>query len=139
ETTAASVLESAYLKYKEPAITHRRFKHADIQPLIQKHSDAFQITKLGESIEGRSISSLDWGDGKIKVMLWSQMHGNESTATMALVDLMKFLEASGDEYEGLRALLKSSLDLKFIPMMKPDGAEAFKRRNAIDIDLNRDA
>lgn len=139
ETTASSVLESAYLKYKEPAITHRRFKHANIQPLIQKHSDAFQISRLGESIEGRSISSLDWGDGKIKVMLWSQMHGNESTATMALFDLFNFLEASGDEYHGLRSLLKSSLDLKFIPMINPDGAEAFKRRNAIDIDLNRDA
>lgn len=139
KSTDFATLESAYAKFKEPAITHRRFKHADLQPLIQKHLGGFQITKLGESVEGRSISSLDWGDGKTKVMLWSQMHGNESTATMALFDLFNFLEASGDEFDGLRQLLKSTLDLKFIPMINPDGAEAFKRRNAIDIDLNRDA
>lgn len=137
--SSVSILESAFSKFKEPAITHRRFKHADLQPLIQKHSEAFEITKLGESVEGRSISSLDWGDGKIKVMLWSQMHGNESTATMALFDLFNFLEGNGDEFDDLRTLLKSQLDLKFIPMINPDGAEQFKRRNAIDIDLNRDA
>ncbi|RAI95097.1 M14 family zinc carboxypeptidase [Algoriphagus yeomjeoni] len=139
EATQVSTLESAYSKFKESDITHRRFKHADLQPLIQKHADAFVVTKLGESVEGRSISSLDWGEGKTKVMLWSQMHGNESTATMSLFDLFNFLEANGDEYDELRALLKSNLDLKFIPMINPDGAEQFKRRNAIDIDLNRDA
>lgn len=132
-------LESAYEKFKEPAITHRRFKHADIQPLIEKHAGSFQIEKLGESVNGKSISSLSWGVGQTKVMLWSQMHGNESTATMALFDLFNFLESSGDEYEELRSLLKTNLNLKFIPMLNPDGADGFKRRNSLDIDLNRDA
>lgn len=138
-TDNVATLESAYSEFKESAITHRRFKHADLQPLIQKHTDTFQVTELGESVEGRSISSLDWGKGKTRVMLWSQMHGNESTATMSLFDLFNFLEASGDEFDELRNLLRSSLSLKFIPMINPDGAEAFKRRNALDIDLNRDA
>jgi hypothetical protein len=75
----------------------------------------------------------------MKVMLWSQMHGNESTATMSLFDLFNFLKASGDGYDEVRALLKDQLQIKFIPMINPDGAEAFKRRNALDIDLNRDA
>lgn len=132
-------LESAYEQYKELTITHRRFKHADIQPLIQKHSSAFKIEKLGESIDQRSISSLDWGKGQTKVMLWSQMHGNESTATMALFDLFNFLEGENDGFEDLRKLLNSELNLKFIPMLNPDGADAFKRRNNLDIDLNRDA
>jgi len=132
-------LESAFERYKEPAITHRRFKHTDLQPLIQKHSAAFRVAKLGESVDGRSVSSMDWGKGKTKVMLWSQMHGNESTATMALFDLFNFLEGKGDGFDDLRALLQSQLDLKFIPMINPDGAEAFKRRNSLDIDLNRDA
>ncbi|SDA38460.1 Zinc carboxypeptidase [Algoriphagus alkaliphilus] len=139
EKISSDRLEAAFESYKEPAITHRRFKHADLQPLIQKHSAAFQIEKLGESVEGKSISGMIWGKGQTKVMLWSQMHGNESTATMALFDLFNFLEASGDEHEELRKTLKSSLTLKFIPILNPDGADAFKRRNGLDIDLNRDA
>lgn len=139
EPLSIKSLSEAQEQYLETAITNRRFKHADLQPLIQKHADVFQIEKLGESIEGRSISSLDWGNGPTKVMLWSQMHGNESTATMSLFDLFNFLKANGDEYDDLRALLKNQLQIKFIPMINPDGAEAFKRRNALDIDLNRDA
>ena len=139
EPLSLTALQSAQEKYLETSITHRRFKHVDLQPLIQKHANGFQIEKLGESIEERSISSLDWGIGSTKVMLWSQMHGNESTATMALFDLFNFLQASGDEYDAIRAILKNQLQIKFIPMINPDGAEAFKRRNALDIDLNRDA
>lgn len=132
-------LAAAYEKYKEPAITHRRFKHADLQPLIQKHGADFNLEELGKSVEGRSITSMKWGQGSTKVMLWSQMHGNESTATMALFDLFNFLEGKNDGYDELRTLLKNQLSLKFIPMINPDGADAFKRRNALDIDLNRDA
>ncbi|OYX24302.1 MAG: peptidase M14 [Algoriphagus sp. 32-45-6] len=132
-------LAAAYEKYKEPAITHRRFKHADLQPLIQKHGADFKLEELGESVESKSITSMKWGQGSTKVMLWSQMHGNESTATMALFDLFNFLEGKNDGYDELRTLLKNQLSLKFIPMINPDGADAFKRRNALDIDLNRDA
>ena len=139
EVIPLTTLEAAFNQFKEPAITHRRFKHADIQPLIEKHKGAFEISELGISVEGKSISNLKWGAGKTKVMLWSQMHGNESTATMALFDLFNFLEASGDEYDELRNTLKTQLNLSFIPMLNPDGADAFKRRNALDIDLNRDA
>lgn len=132
-------LKNAFEKYQELSIKDRRFTHADLQPLIQKHSVQFEVNPLGKSVLGKSISSLDWGSGETKVMLWSQMHGNESTATMALFDLFNFLEGKGDKYEELRKLLKSQLQLKFIPMLNPDGGDGFKRRNALDIDLNRDA
>lgn len=136
---SVDMLENAHEQFLEPAITHRRFTHSDLQPLIEKHQSGFELKTLGSSIEGRSITALYWGEGQTKVMLWSQMHGNESTATMALFDLFNFLEGSGDEYDELRSTLKNQLSIKFIPMINPDGAEAFKRRNALDIDLNRDA
>ena len=139
EPLSVTTLEAAHENFKEAAITHRRFKHADIQPLIQKHSSQFEVELLGNSIDGRSISSLSWGEGPTKVMLWSQMHGNESTATMSLFDLFNFLEGKGDEFDEIRSNLKSNLNIKFIPMINPDGAEDFKRRNSLDIDLNRDA
>ena len=132
-------MSAAFDTYKEGKITDRRFTHAALQPLIQGHAPAFRVSLLGKSVMGKSISSLDWGTGPTKVMLWSQMHGNESTATMALFDLFNFLSAKDDGYDALRSLLRSQLQLKFIPMLNPDGADEFKRRNALDIDLNRDA
>ena len=73
----------------------------------------------------------------IPVLLWSQMHGNESTATMALMDILNFLTTEGNtEY---RRFIKEKLRLHFIPMLNPDGADQFIRHNANGVDLNRDA
>ncbi len=133
------ILETAYDSFKEKSITHRRFKHRDLQPLIQKHSAKFELTKLGESVQGRDITQLSIGKGEIKVLLWSQMHGDESTATMALFDLFNFFEAENDDFSTIRKLILENLSIHFIPMINPDGAEVFTRRNAYGIDLNRDA
>lgn len=134
-----AVLKSAFEAYKEPALTHRRFKHADLQPLIKKHSELFEISELGKSVHGRMIKQLGFGNGETKVLLWSQMHGDESTATMALFDLFNFLEGKDDEFEIMRKVIRDNLKIHFIPMVNPDGAEIFIRRNAYGIDLNRDA
>lgn len=136
-----AMLEHAFERYREPLITNRRFKHQDIEPLILKRRDStlFKVDKLGESVQHRALYQLSYGTGGKKIMLWSQMHGNESTATMALFDLLNFLEASGDEYEHVRSLIREKTTLYFLPMINPDGAEVFNRRNALDIDLNRDA
>jgi len=131
----------AYEMYREPTLVHRRFKHADIEPLILKRRDSgvFEVSQLGNSVLRKPIYQLKYGNGPKKVMLWSQMHGNEPTATMALMDLFNFLEASGDGMDTLRHLLRKETSLYFIPMLNPDGADVYTRRNAMDIDLNRDA
>lgn len=66
-------------------------------------------------------------------MMWSQMHGNESTTTKAVLDLFNFLES-----EEAHALLQK-FTFCIIPMLNPDGAEVWTRNNANDVDLNRDA
>lgn len=132
-------LYEAYDQYREPAITHQRFKHADVEPLLTQLEAPFELQQLGESIEGRAIYELSIGDGPVPVLLWSQMHGDEPTATMALLDIFRFFQAKGDGFDSLRTQLLSKLSLYFIPLLNPDGAEVFKRRNALDIDLNRDA
>src|SRR5690606_1732322 len=136
-----ALLERAYEMYREASIENRRFKHADIEPLILKRRDggAFDVTQLGISVLKKPIYQLRYGNGPKRVMLWSQMHGNEPTATMALMDLFNFLEASGDGMDSIRNLLKSQTSLYFIPMLNPDGADVYTRRNAMDVDLNRDA
>lgn len=129
-----------YERYKEPVIKDRMFKHSDIVPLIQKHVDSklLKLEVLGTSVQGRSINHLTLGKGKIKILLWSQMHGDESTATMALFDIFNFFAAK-DENDSFKKVITDNLELHFVPMLNPDGAEAWKRRGALDIDINRDA
>ncbi len=136
-----AMLGTAYETYRESAINNRRFKHADIEPLILKrrNSGVFEVTQLGISVLKKPIYQLRYGSGPKRVMLWSQMHGNEPTATMALMDLFNFLEASGDGMDSIRNLLNVQTSLYFIPMLNPDGADVYTRRNAMDVDLNRDA
>jgi hypothetical protein len=99
--------------------------------------DLFALEKIGESIEGRSINYLRAGTGPFSVLLWSQMHGDESTATSALFDLFEYLRRH--RQEPAVAQLLSRLTLHVVPMLNPDGAERFERRNAQSIDINRDA
>lgn len=133
-------LYNTYEQYRENGIQHKRFKRSDIEPLIEKvkRNKFFNVKTLGHSAEGREIDLITAGKGKTKVLLWSQMHGDESTATMALFDIFNFLSAS-DSLDPFRKELLSRLTLCFIPMLNPDGAERFQRRNALDIDINRDA
>jgi hypothetical protein len=65
------------------------------------------------------------------------MHGNEPTATQAIFDILNFL-ASPDEQEEKDEILRT-LRIHFLPMLNPDGAEVFQRRNTLGIDINRDA
>lgn len=132
-------LSKTYPNFKEKSIQNRRFKHAHIVPLIKKLKRPFEVEQIGKSIEGRAIYSVKIGRGATKVLLWSQMHGNEPTATMAIMDIFNFLGQSGDKFDDFRANLFNQLTLYFVPMLNPDGAEKYRRRNALDVDLNRDA
>ena len=124
---------NSYDEFKEASIETRRFKHGEIQPLIDslKSIKGFEVTLLGRSIQGRDISMISVGQGETDVLLWSQMHGDESTATAAMFDIFNYLKTD-------QTILKN-LKVHFIPMLNPDGAEVFSRRNAIGIDINRDA
>jgi hypothetical protein len=73
----------------------------------------------------------------VTVLLWSQMHGDESTATMALADLYS-LVAERSNHRVVRNIL-DGLTVHTLPMLNPDGAQRFQRRNAQGIDVNRDA
>ncbi|NJY63069.1 peptidase M14 [Salinimicrobium sp. CDJ15-81-2] len=128
-----------YQKYKGNSLDERRIKHQDILPLINKWKDheLFEVNKIGTSIEGRSLNLISVGSGETDVLLWSQMHGDESTATMAIFDILNFL-ANDSLQQGKRELLQN-VRLHFLPMLNPDGAEVFQRRNALGIDVNRDA
>jgi hypothetical protein len=133
-------LHYSHQHYAEQSLTDRRFKHSDILPLIEKlkEKNNFRIKEAGFSTEGRSVNLIRYGEGNIKIFLWSQMHGDESTATMAIFDILNFLGAN-DNFNDFRKTLYNSASIYFMPMVNPDGAEAFQRRNILEIDINRDA
>ena len=138
-TDMTTSLYDSYAKYKEPSLDKRRIKHDDIQPLINnlKSNPMYTVQKVGKSIRGKNISLISVGTGDVNVFLWSQMHGDEPTATQAIFDIFNFLNSSGFKAE--KKELLSKLTLHFMPMLNPDGAEVFTRRNALGIDINRDA
>lgn len=133
-------LNSSYESFREPAINHRRFKHSDIKPLIEnlRNNKIFSVKQVGVSAQNREIYLISVGTGPVKVFLWSQMHGDEPTATMAIFDLFNFFSRTG-RFNHIKDDLLKKLTIYFMPMVNPDGAEVFERRNLYQIDLNRDA
>jgi zinc carboxypeptidase len=115
--------------------------HAEVVSRLEAFAsatpDLFTLEKVGESVEGRSINYVRAGTGTSGVLLWSQMHGDEATATSALFDLLEYLRRHRND-PPVRRLL-TELTLHVVPMLNPDGAERFQRRNAQSIDVNRDA
>ena len=101
------------------------------QLLIHNKLDNY-TSILGYSVENRPILLSSFGSGKRKVLLWSQMHGNESTTTRALVQLFSDLVLKNSS-------LLDDLSIKVIYQLNPDGSDKYLRFNANGVDLNRDA
>jgi hypothetical protein len=136
-TRALAMLQE---QYRVDAISRREFTHQEywgaVGPIVER-APALSRTEIGRSAEGRPIYQIQFGRGPTRVLLWSQMHGNESTATMTLADLLRFFAEQPDH--PLARSLAEHLTVAMIPMLNPDGAERFQRRNALGIDVNRDA
>jgi hypothetical protein len=97
----------------------------------------FENSVIGYSEQQKPIYSIDVGQGSLKILIWSQMHGNESTTTKSILDLLNWFR----RYESDEILTKilEVCHIKFIPMLNPDGASLYTRFNSNQIDLNRDA
>ncbi len=108
-----------------------------LQRLHSEFPTLFSLQEVGTSVEGRSINLVGVGGGPGKILMWSQMHGDESTATRALLDMLSML-GSNASAPFSRAILEKTT-LRLLPMLNPDGAERYERRNALGIDINRDA
>jgi hypothetical protein len=113
-------------------------KHADLLKYLSTlRARGVPVREVGRSLAGREIYQLEFGRGPVKVFLWSQMHGDEPTATSALVDLFAYLH--GHRSVPWVKLVEERLSLRAVPMLNPDGAEIYTRRNLQSIDINRDA
>jgi hypothetical protein len=117
------------------------FRHADLlarlKALEARYPGRVRAEEVGRSVEGRPIHLVTLGQGPRPVLLWSQMHGDEPSATPALLDLAdRLLAEEGTERDGH---VLDRLTLLLVPMLNPDGTERYTRRNGQGIDINRDA
>jgi hypothetical protein len=113
----------------------RYLKEEDLIKEFKAISHKFKINNEGYSEEDRIISSFHLGQGSRKILIWSQMHGNETTTTKAVLDLLNFFSLYKDITDSIFELCSFVI----IPVLNPDGAVRYTRANANLVDLNRDA
>jgi hypothetical protein len=119
-----------------PLITHE-IVTAELRRLVTESPDRFALEEFGRSIEDRPLWHVTVGRGPMRVLLWSQMHGDEPSATPALIDLLETIRTHPTAPRVARITDRLTLDV--VPMLNPDGALRYQRRNAQAIDINRDA
>lgn len=126
-----------YQLFKETSLMGRYINTDHISKAIQKAAANFEVNQIGKSTLGEPIHLIKVGTGKTKILMWSQMHGNESTTTKAVFDLLNLFQISSKDFPIENIL--ASCTLYIIPILNPDGARAYTRVNANEVDLNRDA
>lgn len=136
---AMTLSDSDYQHYRQAGLDKPQLSYVDIEPVLQRHrqNPLFRFTEAGQSALGTPVWQIDIGTGPVKILAWSQMHGDESTATAALMDLLNFIAA--EQNSNWRAQWLSKVTLRLLPMVNPDGAAAGSRFNSMGIDINRDA
>ncbi|GGX28173.1 M14 family zinc carboxypeptidase [Aquimarina muelleri] len=129
-------LQDYFTLYKEDSLNGRYITLENILPLLEKLSQKLEIKEIGLSENNAPIHLIKLGKGSNKLLFWSQMHGNESTTTKSLFDLLNLLTDSSNSFG--KEIFKECT-IYIIPILNPDGAKAYTRLNYNQVDLNRDA
>lgn len=140
--TLARHLFQLYEQYRVHHLTPQNCLHAPIASYIRDEvaddGGPFRVEEAGKSLEGRGISLVTCGTGPTPILFWSQMHGDEYTATLALMDVFNFLKHRAGQERWIGEMFEQ-VTLHFLPMLNPDGAQQRQRRTALLVDMNRDA
>ncbi|MBC7000146.1 DUF2817 domain-containing protein [Cytophaga sp. FL35] len=126
---------TSYEEIKEKSVYGRYLSHRMVAKYLESIKQDFDIKEVGFSVQQKNIHTITLGTGKTKILMWSQMHGNESTTTKAVFDFINFLRTDAESAQQI----VENCTVKIIPMLNPDGADAYTRVNANEVDLNRDA
>lgn len=86
-----------------------------------------QVNVAGQSHEGLDIYTARVGTGDKVLLMQSEIHGNEKTGTVAILNLLKTLSNNSKQSKAIR----EEVTIVFMPMMNPDASEADKRRNSM--------
>ena len=130
----ADIWDKEHVTNKYPS----NVRHADLKAYLDGLKRlGVKVDEVGRSNANREIYQIEWGSGPKRVFMWSQMHGDEPTATSALMDMFTVLQKNREKSWVKK--LESEFTIRAVPMLNPDGAELYVRRNLQGIDINRDA
>ncbi len=135
--TVTRLWRAEHLDYGPPALLDHARLLPRLDAAVKEGGGLYRMESIGQSVEGRSLNHVWFGTGPTHVLLWSQMHGDEATATSALLDIMHIVALHRADAPVERLL--GRLTIHLVPMLNPDGAQHWQRRNAQGIDINRDA
>lgn len=99
------------------------------------------VSSIGKSVKGKDIPMVTISDPASvpemtkKLFIICRQHGNEPASTEAMLRLIEQLVLKDDD---ITKDVLSKVAFYIVPMVNPDGADAFQRRNANGADLNRD-
>ncbi|MCL5774238.1 MAG: succinylglutamate desuccinylase/aspartoacylase family protein [Firmicutes bacterium] len=111
---------------------------------LQQTTDNMKIKFFGSSASGQQMPMVilakppvysPWEayfQGKVIFLIDAQVHGNEPAGCEASLILMRKI-AGGD-----LSYLLDKMVIIIVPRLNPDGAEAFRRHNSLNYDMNRD-
>ncbi|MBG9448226.1 peptidase M14 [Cytobacillus firmus] len=96
---------------------------------LEKSSNGLvQVESAGKTNQGRDIFTARVGHGDKVVLVQSEIHGNEKTGTVALLNILQYL-GSSQSAEAKR--IREELTIVAIPMMNADGSELDRRGNVM--------
>ena len=88
-----------------------------LKQMHNQFAPVFSYEQTGASVQGRPIYLVKLGAGSTHLLLWSQMHGDEPTATASLFDVFNFLMLNWDRSPA-REILRNTTILA-VPMLNP--------------------
>ena len=133
----AQQLLNNYSAFKVEEIKGRYLSYEMIVDYLKNLPAYFNLKIEGTSVLSENIYSIEFGNGPKKILMWSQMHGNESTTTKAVLDLLEYIVT--DQNDDFKNSVLEFCTIKIILVLNPDGLKNYTRVNAKEVDLNRDA
>jgi hypothetical protein len=88
KNSAYKTMLQLYPLVKVREVKGRYLTYSHIDKILENLGGKFQLKKIGESTLEVPVHKLTLGSGKIRILAWSQMHGNESTTTKAVIDVL---------------------------------------------------
>src|SRR5690606_8515873 len=131
----ATEMEQLFSEFKETSLYHRYITNKHITPSLDTLEKKLHIETIGVSVLNAPIHAVKIGNGPKKILMWSQMHGNESTTTKAVFDILNTLVS------GIASVnpTLNACTIYIIPILNPDGAKASNRVKATNVNLNTNA